>query len=186
MHLDRWKPHSVSIERRLTIIIKFTTSDKETTRFCRPSFIYNQTKKIHSILSVKSSNTSLTEHTRFEKTKNLSVSFNEETVKDVSTTSMKQSDEISMIEAPSEETIQTDVKSSPTMNESISSAIPLPLVSDSPFLPRKRPNNVRNGILLAYNFCCKSINKILSLKQQLETIQHWHIGNVSLYAIRVQ
>ena len=71
----------------------------------------------------------MTEQTRFEKAKNLSVSFSEETVKDVSTTSMKQSDEISMSEAPSEETIQTDVKSSPTMNESISSAIPLPLVN---------------------------------------------------------
>ena len=142
-------------------------------------------KELRSILSVKSSNTSLTEQTRFEKAKNLSVSFSKEAVKDISTASMKQSYEISISEAPSEETIQIDVKSSSTMNESISSAIPLPLVSDSPFLPRKRPNNVRNGILLAYNFCCKSINKILSLKQQLETIQHWHIGNVSLYATRV-
>ena len=84
----------------------------------------------------------MTEQTRFEKTKNLSVSFSEETIKDTSITGVKQLDEISISEVPSEEALKID--SCSIMNESISSAIPLSIVNDLPFVPRKRPNNVRN------------------------------------------
>ena len=72
----------------------------------------------------------------------------EESIGELENKDVKQLDETSIVQVQSQETIVASENKSAIMNETISSAIPLPFISESPFIPRKRPYNVRKGTLL--------------------------------------
>ena len=72
----------------------------------------------------------------------------EESIGELENKDVKQLDETSIVQVQSQETIVASENQSPIMNETISSAIPLPFINESPFIPRKRPYNVRKGTLL--------------------------------------
>ena len=70
----------------------------------------------------------------------------EESIGKLQNTDVRQLDGTSIVRV--QKTVVASENKSPIMNETISSTIPLPFINESPFIPRKRPNNVRKGTLL--------------------------------------